>query len=216
MSLLYSDWSDSNKNNTKKRQSTFGKPSKEHGFSDFNETKKSDENMHPAPTLSALDQTISENHARQQSVIESLMKGNGATSSSLEEEDVGDSLFLSPPVVNKNREPVDERYRSQTQQQTQQQQQQINTRLGAGFYQESAPSYGNYKSMYTDTNIKPYYAENKQDQFMEKINYMIHLLEQQQHEKTAHIGEEFVMYACVGVFVIYVVDSFSRVGKYTR
>ena len=54
------------------------------------------------------------------------------------------------------------------------------------------------------------------DKLMERINYMIHLLEQQQHEKTDHITEEFLLYTFLGVFVIYLVDSFTRVGKYTR
>jgi hypothetical protein len=51
---------------------------------------------------------------------------------------------------------------------------------------------------------------------LEKINYMIHLLEEQQMEKTNHVTEEFLMYSLLGVFVIYVVDSFSRAGKYVR
>jgi hypothetical protein len=51
---------------------------------------------------------------------------------------------------------------------------------------------------------------------MEKINYMIHLLEEQQMEKTANITEEFILYIFLGVFVIFTVDSFTRVGKYVR
>jgi hypothetical protein len=54
------------------------------------------------------------------------------------------------------------------------------------------------------------------DKVMEKINYMIHLLEEQQHEPTKHITEEFILYTFLGVFVIYVVDSFARAGKYIR
>jgi len=54
------------------------------------------------------------------------------------------------------------------------------------------------------------------DRWMEKMNYIIHLLEQQQNEKTSHITEEFVLYAFLGVFVIFVVDAFSRGGKYIR
>jgi hypothetical protein len=54
------------------------------------------------------------------------------------------------------------------------------------------------------------------DKFMEKINYMIHLLEEQQHEKTANISEEFVLYTLLGVFVIFTVDSFTRAGRYVR
>jgi hypothetical protein len=70
---------------------------------------------------------------------------------------------------------------------------------------------------------KPYYANMgigtqsaPNDKMMERINYMIHLLEAQQHEKTNNITEEFLLYSFLGVFIIYVVDSFARVGKYTR
>ena len=51
---------------------------------------------------------------------------------------------------------------------------------------------------------------------MEKINYMIHLLEEQHNEKTNNVMEEFILYTFLGVFVIFIVDSFARAGKYTR
>ena len=54
------------------------------------------------------------------------------------------------------------------------------------------------------------------DKLMERINYMVHLLEAQQHEKTDNITEEFILYTFLGVFVIFIVDSFSKTGKYTR
>jgi hypothetical protein len=56
----------------------------------------------------------------------------------------------------------------------------------------------------------------KDDKLLEKINYMIHLLEEQKMEKTNYVMEEFVLYTMLGVFVIYVVDSFSRSAKYIR
>ena len=54
------------------------------------------------------------------------------------------------------------------------------------------------------------------NKLMERVNYMIHLLEAQQHEKTDNITEEFILYTFLGVFVIFVVDSFAKTGKYTR
>lgn len=71
------------------------------------------------------------------------------------------------------------------------------------------------------TQQQPYYAamgvNNTTDtKLVEKINYMIHLLEEQQNEKTANITEEFILYVFLGVFVIFTVDSFTRVGKYVR
>ena len=53
-------------------------------------------------------------------------------------------------------------------------------------------------------------------QLMEKLNYMIHLLEEQQKEPTQNIMEEFILYGLLGVFMIYLADSFSRAGKYIR
>ena len=85
---------------------------------------------------------------------------------------------------------------------------------------------GNYQQVYTPqvTPInKPYYAtmgigvgDSSDSKVMEKINYMIHMLENMEHEKTANVTEEFVLYTFLGVFVIYVLDSFSRTGKYVR
>ena len=45
---------------------------------------------------------------------------------------------------------------------------------------------------------------------------MINLLEEQQDEKTNNVTEEVVLYSFLGVFIIFIVDSFSRVGKYVR
>ena len=82
----------------------------------------------------------------------------------------------------------------------------------------------NYKHAYESAPLfknKPYYANmgisnGIDNKLMERINYMVHLLEEQQHEKTANITEEFLLYTFLGVFVIYVVDTFSRNGKYVR
>ena len=56
----------------------------------------------------------------------------------------------------------------------------------------------------------------KKDELMKKLNYMIHLLEENKDEKTQNVTEELVLYMFLGVFTIFVVDSFARAGKYTR
>tara|TARA_B100001175_G_C19457052_1_gene614409 strand:+ start:639 stop:1241 length:603 start_codon:yes stop_codon:yes gene_type:complete len=50
----------------------------------------------------------------------------------------------------------------------------------------------------------------------DKLTYLINLLEEQKIERTENITEEIILYGFLGVFVIYVVDSCVRVGKYTR
>lgn len=89
-------------------------------------------------------------------------------------------------------------------------------------------SYGSYKDIYNTSSptwdYKPPVSNMGQpmnqtvndNQFMEKINYMIHLLEEQQLEPTKYVTEEFILYTFLGIFVIYIVDSFARVGKYIR
>ena len=70
----------------------------------------------------------------------------------------------------------------------------------------------------------PYYTQagnqssitNDKSQLLDKLNYMINLLEEQKEHKTDNITEELILYMFLGVFVIFVVDSFARAGKYTR
>jgi hypothetical protein len=54
------------------------------------------------------------------------------------------------------------------------------------------------------------------DTLMTKLNYMIHLLEERQDERTNNVTEEVILYSFLGVFMIFIVDSFVKVGKYVR
>ena len=89
-----------------------------------------------------------------------------------------------------------------------------------------------YKKMLPNTNNKAiinpqnkqYYqqyrdqqgSDTSQDVLIKKLNYMISLLEEQQDEKTNNVTEEVVLYSFLGIFIIFVVDSFARAGKYSR
>jgi hypothetical protein len=78
-----------------------------------------------------------------------------------------------------------------------------------------------YKPKYIPNNIShnnapgPYMASD-QNILLEKLNYMIHLLEDKQDLKTKSTFEEILLYCFLGIFTIFLVDSFSRVGKYIR
>jgi hypothetical protein len=84
-------------------------------------------------------------------------------------------------------------------------------------------AYSNYHQVYS---AKPTYQPHaaapranmlaSDERIMEKLNYLIHLMEEQQVEKTNNVMEEFLLYCLLGVFMIYTVDSFTRAGKYTR
>lgn len=51
---------------------------------------------------------------------------------------------------------------------------------------------------------------------MEKLSYLIKLIEKNNDEKINSSTEELLLYFFLGVFVIFAVDSFVRVGKYVR
>jgi hypothetical protein len=81
-------------------------------------------------------------------------------------------------------------------------QQAENERVNRTYYnQYPAPSY----SGMPDNNA-----------LIEKINYMIHLLEENQDERTGSVTEEVILYSFLGIFIIFMADSFSRIGKYKR
>jgi hypothetical protein len=101
------------------------------------------------------------------------------------------------------------------------------------YYRKLVP---NYNASNKNTNVdhnKQYYASTNSSAnssansstnvtsdsnqvLIEKLNYMINLLEEQQDQKTGSVTEEVVLYSFLGVFIIFVVDSFARVGKYVR
>ena len=72
----------------------------------------------------------------------------------------------------------------------------------------------------------PYYTQLNQsidlakhgnnDQLLENLFYMIHLLEDQQNVRTGHVMEELILYSFLGIFIIFIVDSFARAGTYKR
>ena len=74
------------------------------------------------------------------------------------------------------------------------------------YYQQYIPHYN--KTALLDAAPK--------DELLEKMNHIIQMLEDQQDEKTGNVTEELILYCFLGVFVIFVVDSFARAGKYVR
>lgn len=73
-----------------------------------------------------------------------------------------------------------------------------------------------YSSTNSSTNSSSNNTSDSNQVLIEKLNYMINLLEEQQDQKTGSVTEEVVLYSFLGVFIIFVVDSFARVGKYVR
>lgn len=60
------------------------------------------------------------------------------------------------------------------------------------------------------------YDNNNNKLLMEKLNYMIHLLEETHDEQTNNVLEEVILYSFLGIFIIFLIDNFIKVGRYVR
>lgn len=75
-------------------------------------------------------------------------------------------------------------------------------------YQDSYLPYYNKMTHNTDNITK--------NELIKKLDYIINLLEEEKSIKTGHVTEELILYSFLGVFIIFIVDSFARTGKYKR
>lgn len=95
----------------------------------------------------------------------------------------------------------------------------LNEKNADDYYKKNIPGYDQRLPV-----NKPYYNMdqmntnqlNSTDVLLQKLNYMINLLEEKQDEKTNNVLEEVILYSFLGIFIIFVVDSFAKVGKYIR
>ena len=86
------------------------------------------------------------------------------------------------------------------------------------YYKKILPNY-EYKATKKYSNQSSQNAENKNyfdDPTINKLNYIIDLLEENKDQRTNNATEEIVLYSFLGVFIIFIVDGFTRVGKYVR
>lgn len=74
--------------------------------------------------------------------------------------------------------------------------------------------YNQYR--YPGSYVAPQPSIDSQAELLKKLDNILYLLEEQQEDKTNLITEELILYVFLGVFIIYVLDSFVKVGKYVR
>jgi hypothetical protein len=89
------------------------------------------------------------------------------------------------------------------------------------YYKRVIPGYAPQKNManksyYNQVNYNTLDTSSSPDILLQKLNYMITLLEDQQDERTNNVTEEVVLYSFLGIFIIFIADSFVRAGKYVR
>ena len=66
-----------------------------------------------------------------------------------------------------------------------------------------------------ETPLLDTYKSNDSE-LLDKLNYMITLLEEQRDEKTGQVTEELILYVFLGIFTLFVLDTFVKNGKYSR
>jgi hypothetical protein len=215
----------------KKRQSTMNKTIKlrpdSQDVGDLNDYETEQSNLKKLQPSSIEDQQAS--LEKRNTRVNELLNKMTTTETDVNNK-MGSFSPLSPPSLNIKKD-MDDNTEVKTYTAT------VPSYLQAMNERKTANSYGannstsanlsNYQRSYeppAQLVTKPYYAGmgigqstgSGDSKVMEKINYMIHLLEEQSHEKTSNITEEFILYTFLGVFIIFVVDSFSRTGKYIR
>jgi len=90
------------------------------------------------------------------------------------------------------------------------------------YYKKLMPGYDmseikrQYNAINENNNNNNSSQYNTNNPVIDKLNYIINLLEEQQDQRTNNVTEEVILYSFLGVFIIFVVDGFTRVGKYVR
>ena len=137
-----------------------------------------------------------------------------------DDDDDNNNFVPPPPAISAGSERVDMRNELQEEQEeddqfstpyVKQYYNQFNSNLAVS---NSAIDDSAYRNTLTNPNIQ--LSNNSNDDLINKMNHMIHLLEDQQSRKTEHVTEEIILYSFLGIFTIFVVDSFAKVGKYVR
>lgn len=161
-----------------------------------------------------------ETNSNVEAMIQRLHKNNGS-----HDNDNGDNSEMSDfnPISPPHSESVTKTIERQTNMQQSQNKNQQPSGLSNNSIYETFEQRGINSSAadYYQQYIPTYYNKMSESsggskELLDKLNYMIHLLEEQQEEKTGHVTEEIILYSFLGVFLIFIVDSFARAGKYMR
>jgi hypothetical protein len=166
------------------------------GLADFN----------PPPRAEVSMKTQNVNESMQNNIEQNSIAQNSTQNTAQNKKNMNIDVESPTIVMNKNEEPT-----------TDVKPRQYPAPLDSFEGFNSSPKYASdYYKQYV-----PYFNQSggqnmNKGQILEKLNYMIHLLEEQKDEKTGHVMEEVILYSFLGVFIIFIIDSFARVGKYTR
>lgn len=214
-SLNYGTWNNTSEKPSKKRTATYDKPSKQSvstvsaapnnsSFSSAYDTQPlldaNDLELNTQNTTTEINQYITSTEKNQSEIHDLLDQMN---QENFENNNAPNLNPIPPPQLISKKE--------------------ISTMPSSGEYISNYQTIYNKGTTYTPTQgqgkqpiFENYSSKNDNNAaLLEKLNYMIYLLEQQQNEKTNYILEEFVLYCFVGIFMIYIVDGFARSGNHS-
>jgi|TARA_B110000967_G_scaffold130206_1_gene133055 hypothetical protein len=72
----------------------------------------------------------------------------------------------------------------------------------------------NHFMLLGDQRMEQY--KSPKDNLLQKVNHILQILEEQKEIKTNQKNEEIVLYCFLGLFILYLLDSFVNLGKYSR
>jgi len=85
----------------------------------------------------------------------------------------------------------------------------LDSTVGTDYYRQYINNYNNRYQSSTPLG-------NQNSELLKKLDNILYLLEEQREQQTHLITEELILYIFLGIFVIYVLDSFVKAGKYVR
>lgn len=88
--------------------------------------------------------------------------------------------------------------------------------MNGGYAQQYYDQFIPYYTNAADSSVTRQEGNFNNSEIMTKLNYLINLIEEEHDEKKNSVTEELVLYCFLGVFVIFIVDSFTKAGKYVR
>jgi len=186
-------------------------------YSLYNEESNNIDSI-PKVQVNESKSTQKRNNKRNIAKIKALLQGSSQKEESLDNT-LADFVPLSYPEINKKNKKKkrnEEKHDYSADDISIEKDDELETsESGNKYYKQYASSYSSMEN----ANVVPQNSPSSyggKDELLEKLNYMIHLLEEQNDEKTGNVTEELILYMFLGIFIIFVIDSFAKVGKYTR
>ena len=85
-------------------------------------------------------------------------------------------------------------------------------------YKQFINNYNNSiaKDLYNSNNSNSLNYSSSNNDLIKRLDKILYLLEEDKNDQNHSITEELILYVFLGVFIIYVLDSFVKAGKYVR